>query len=174
MLKRFIPFAHAKNIYEITNDFYINNGFKYVLCDLDNTLDAYNVATPSLEAHELVERLKKDGIILIITSNNHGPRVETYAKELKVNYISMAGKPFRFGINKFLKKMEINKSNVIMIGDQTVTDISCAYGAKIKAVLTDKLVEIDQPTTRFNRFFDIRIRKKLIKKNLLKDWRTLK
>ena len=39
--------------------------------------------------------------------------------------------------------------------------------AKMKSILVDKLVERDQKTTKFNRFFDIRIRKSLKKKNLL-------
>ena len=60
-----------------------------------------------------------------------------------------------------------------MIGDQIVTDISCANGAKVKSVLTEKLVPEDQPTTRFNRLFDNPLRKKLKKKNLLKDWRQI-
>ena len=171
MLKRFIPFAHAKSVFEIEVSFYEKLGFKYIFLDLDNTLDSYKTKTPSKNAISLKEKLEKAGLKIIITSNNTGERVATYAKALGVDYISSIGKPFAFGLNKAVKRLGLDKKQIVLIGDQTVTDISSANGAKIKSVLTDKIVEEDQPTTRFNRLFDRPIRKSLQKHNLLKDWR---
>ena len=171
MLKRFIPFAHAQSIFEIDLSFYKKLGIKYVFVDLDNTLDSYKQATPLALAKELKENLEKNG--LIIVSNNTGKRVTKYSSELGVQHWSSLAKPFAFRIVKIMKRLEINKDEVIMIGDQIVTDISCANGAKIKSVLTEKLVPEDQPTTRFNRLFDNPLRRKLKRKNLLKDWRQI-
>ena len=173
MLKRFIPFAHAKSISEIDFSFYQKIGIKYVFADLDNTLDSYKQATPLDRAKALKEGLTKLGIELIIVSNNTGARVQKYSKELGVRHFSSLAKPFSFKLKKIMKTANIKPEEVVMIGDQTVTDISCANGAKIKSILTDKLVEEDQPTTRFNRLFDKPLRKKLAKKNLLKDWRQI-
>ena len=173
MFKRFIPFAHAQSIFEIDLDFYKKLGIKYVFADLDNTLDSYKQATPLAKAKELKEKLEKVGIELIIVSNNTGKRVQLYSKELGVRHFSSLAKPFSFRIKKIMKSNGINKDETIMIGDQIVTDISCANGAKIKSVLTEKLVPEDQPTTRFNRLFDNPLRKKLRKKNLLRDWRQI-
>jgi len=173
MLKRFIPFAHAKSIFEIDFSFYQKIGIKYVFADLDNTLDSYKQATPLDRAKALKEGLTKLGIELIIVSNNTGARVQKYSKELGVRHFSSLAKPFSFKLKKIMKTANIKPEEVVMIGDQTVTDISCANGAKIKSILTDKLVDEDQPTTRFNRLFDKPLRKKLAKKNLLKDWRQI-
>ena len=173
MFKRFIPFAHAQSIYEIDLIFYKKLGIKYVFADLDNTLDSYKQKTPLAEAKELKEGLEKLGIELIIVSNNTGERVKKYSKELGVRHFSSLAKPFAIRIKRIMKKLNIKKEEVIMIGDQIVTDISCANGAKVKSILTEKLVKEDQPTTRFNRLFDNPLRKKLIKKNLLKDWRQI-
>lgn len=173
MLKRFIPFAHAESIYEIDLSFYKKLGIKYVLADLDNTLDSYKQKTPLAKAKALKKLLDYNNIELIIVSNNTGERVKKYSSELGVRYFSSLGKPFAFRISKIMKRLNIKKDEVIMIGDQIVTDISCANGAKIKSVLTEKLVPEDQPTTRFNRLFDNPLRKKLRKKNLLKDWRQI-
>lgn len=173
MLKRFIPFAHAESIYKIDLDFYKKLGIKYVFVDLDNTLDSYKQATPLEKAKNLKEELQKNGIELIIVSNNRGKRVRKYSSELGVKCWSSLAKPFAFRINKIMKRLGINKDEVIMIGDQIVTDISCANRAKIKSVLTEKLVKEDQFTTRFNRLFDNPLRKKLKRKNLLKDWRQI-
>lgn len=173
MLKRFIPFAHAESIFEIDLSFYEKLGIKYVFADLDNTLDSYKQATPLERAKNLKRELERNGIELIIVSNNTGSRVQKYSKELGVRHFSSLAKPFSFKIKKIMKRANIKPESVVMIGDQIVTDISCANGAKIKSVLTEKLVPEDQPTTRFNRLFDNPLRKKLRKKNLLRDWRQI-
>lgn len=173
MLKRFIPFAHAESIFEIDLSFYGKLGIKYVFADLDNTLDSYKQATPLERAKNLKRELERNGIELIIVSNNTGSRVQKYSKELGVRHFSSLAKPFSFKIKKIMKRANIKPESVVMIGDQIVTDISCANGAKIKSVLTEKLVPEDQPTTRFNRLFDNPLRKKLRKKNLLRDWRQI-
>ena len=173
MFKRFIPFAHAQSIYELDLIFYKKLGIKYVFADLDTTLDSYKQKTPLAKAKELKEGLEKLGIELIIISNNTGERVKKYSKELGVRHFSSLAKPFAIRIKRIMKKLNIKKEEVIMIGDQIVTDISCANGAKVKSILTEKLVKEDQPTTRFNRLFDNPLRKKLKKKNLLKDWRQI-
>lgn len=171
MLKRFIPFAHAKSIFEIDVGFYKKLNIKYVFADLDNTLDSYKQKTPLAKAKELKNLLNKNGIELLITSNNTGKRVTEYSKNLGVRYCPSLGKPFSVKLRKLLKQFNIKNEEAILIGDQIVTDVSCANGAGIKSVLTEKLVKEDQPTTRFNRLFDTPLRKRLNKKNLLKDWR---
>lgn len=173
MLKRFIPFAHAESIFEIDLSFYKKIGIKYVFADLDNTLDSYKQATPLEKAKELKSKLEKEGIELIIVSNNTSARVQKYSKELGVRHFSSLAKPFSAKLKKIMRRSNIKPDEVVMIGDQIVTDISCANGAKVKSVLTEKLVKEDQPTTRINRLFDNPLRKKLKRKNLLKDWRQI-
>ena len=173
MWKRLIPFAHAQSIFEIDVSFYKNLGVKFILVDLDNTLDSYKTETPSKRVIDLKEDLLMEGIELIITSNNTGKRVTKYSRALGVRFMSKVGKPFSRKLLKKLRELKIQKHEVILIGDQIVTDISCANRAKIKSVLTEKLVEEDQPTTRFNRLFDNPLRRKLNKKHLLKDWREI-
>lgn len=173
MLKTFIPFAHAKTIYDIDFVFFKKIGIKYIISDLDNTLDAFDTFTPGEEALNFKRKCDENGIKLILISNNHSKRVTDYARDLNVVCLSSACKPFKRRLLKFIKNLDINKDNVIIIGDQTVTDIACGNRAKIKTILTDKFVERDQPTTKFNRFFDKRIRRRLAKKKKLKDWREI-
>lgn len=172
MRKNCIPFAYAKSIYDIDISFYKKNNIKIVLADLDNTLDSYLQKLPSKCAIELKKLYNENGIKIIIVSNNTGKRVSKYANALGVEYWHSIGKPFAAGLNKKIKELNIEKNDVILIGDQTTTDITCGNRAKIKTVLTDKLVNEDQWTTRFNRIFDNPRRKKLMKKGLLIDWRN--
>ena len=170
MFKKYIPFAHAKSIYEIPVEFYIQNNFKYIFVDLDNTLDSYKLYEPSTKAFNLVKNLKEKNIELIIISNNRGKRVSTYAKNLNVNYLSFSKKPFAKKINQFIVNNNYNKNDIVFIGDQMLTDVGCAANLGIKVILTDKLVKEDQITTKFNRIFDKFVRHYHKKRNNLKDW----
>jgi len=171
MLKCRIPFAHASSIYDIDVSFFKKLEVKYVLSDLDNTLDSYRTKLPSKQAIEYKKKLAENNIELIIVSNNTGKRVSTYSEALGVRYLSAVGKPFATKLLKKLSENNIDIDKSIMIGDQVVTDITCANRANIRSVLTDKLVREDQWTTRFNRLFDVPLRKALKRKHLLKDWR---
>jgi uncharacterized protein len=168
-MKCFEPTYYAKNIYQIPLSFYKENGIRALFLDLDNTLDAFDALVPSSEAKELIAKLQKIGLKIFIVSNNHEERVKKYADELGVDYSFHSLKPFAFRLNKFIKKHNLNKQEILMVGDQTVTDIKCSNALKVRGCLVDKLVDRDQPTTTFNRFFDKKIRKKLENKGILKE-----
>lgn len=173
MFKKFIPFAHAESIFEIDINFYKRNGIETLLIDLDNTLDSYKSKYPSERAIELVETLKDAGINPIIISNNRGKRVSLYANALGVEYVNSAGKPFPFRIRKEIKNRNLNNENVMLVGDQIITDVLAGRNAGIRVVLTEKIVKEDQPTTHFNRLFDRPIRKYHKKHGNLKNWRNI-
>lgn len=166
-------YAAAKSVYEITTDFYIKSGVKVLLIDLDNTLDSYKLYHPTEKAYELIKKIRDAGITPIIVSNNKGKRVSSYANDLGVKYINSAMKPFASRINKFVKAHGYNKDEMMLIGDQMVTDVGAGNHAHIRVVLTEKLVPEDQWTTRINRILGNRIRKHQAKKGKLIDWRTL-
>ena len=170
MIRRKIPFAHAKSIYDVDLAFFEKLGIKVILTDLDNTLDSVHTKTPSEKAKQLAKKLQDAGIQLWIVSNNTGERVKTYARELGVNAVCWMLKPWSFRLKRFLKKEGIAKDEVILIGDQILTDIMAGNGAKIKTLLCDPLVPEDPPWTRFNRIFERPIRKKIAKRRLVKEW----
>ena len=171
MCKRFIPYAHAKNLYEIDIDFFVFLGAKYLFLDLDNTLDSYRSMVPNETTINYINNLKDKGITPIILSNNRGERVRGYSEKLGVECKHSVGKPFSVNVKKLLKQRGIDKNEVIMVGDQMITDVCCGNGAKIKVILTDKLVKEDQITTRFNRFFERPFRSYCMKHGKLIDWR---
>lgn len=172
MNKNHIPFAYGKSIYDVDISFYKAFSIDTLFVDLDNTLDSYKQETASDRAKDLKQRLEREGIRMIIVSNNTSKRVSLYANSLGVEYVNSIGKPFAFGLNKAIKRLGLAKERVMLIGDQTTTDIPCGNHAGIKTLLVDKLVDDDQWTTRFNRIFDKRRRERLKEKKLLIDWRN--
>ena len=171
MCKRFIPFAHATSIYEIPPDFYKKNGVKLLLIDLDNTLDSYRLHAPSERAVEIVKQIKDTGVRPVVVSNNTAKRVGQYASGLPADFISSTRKPFSGKIKKFLIENNVKPEEVMLVGDQLMTDVLAARGAHIRVLLTEKIVKEDQFTTHFNRLLDCPIRRHLRKKGKLPDWR---
>ena len=166
-----MPTCHAKNIYEIDLDFFKSLNIKYLFVDLDNTLDSYRSLSPNQRAISFIKGIEGLGITPLIISNNHGDRVKNYAKALNLNCLYSTRKPFSYKIKRLLKEKNITPDEVLMVGDQMITDVSAANGAKIKVVLTDKLVKEDQWSTHINRFFERPIRSYCNKHHKFKDWR---
>ena len=172
LLRRKI-FAHATNVFEIDVNFFKKNNVKVLLLDLDNTLDSYRLYIPTERSVKFIRSLQKAGITPFIISNNKGPRVSSYANALGIEYMHSCGKPFAFKIKKLIKAKGWNVDELMMVGDQMLTDAGMANKANIRMILTDKIVKEDQWTTHFNRLIDRPLRKIHAKKGKLIDWRTL-
>ena len=170
MLKVFIPYAYAKNIYDIDIEFYKALNIKIIFCDLDNTLDPYFRLVPSEAAHELSKKLEENNIKLVVVSNNTKTRVKRYADQLGCEFISSARKPFTMKTRKYIKNGNISKNDCLIIGDQIFTDVIFGNRLKIKTILCDNLVSKDQFFTKFNKFFDRFIRKSLFKRKKMIFW----
>ena len=171
MHKRFVPFAHARSIYEIDPEFFKKNGVKTLFIDLDNTLDSYKAKVPQEKTINYVNSIKEIGITPVIISNNRAERVGGYASALGVECLASARKPFSKRIKAELVKRNLKNDEVMLVGDQMMTDVLAARGAKIRVVLTEKVVKEDQWTTHVNRIFDRPIRRYHRKRGNLKDWR---
>ena len=173
MLKVLIPFALAKNVYDIDLEFYKELKIDTIICDLDNTLEAFYTLHPSERAYELIKKLNQIGIRVIIISNNKRKRVEPYCEDLNCDFMYSTRKPLIYKGKKFIKKFDINPEKTLYIGDQLFTDIVFANRLRIRSVLCDNLVERDQFFTKFNKFFDKFFRKKMKKKKLVPTWEEL-
>lgn len=160
----FTPTYYCRSLYDIPPEFYEKEGIQVLFCDLDNTLDAFDVDEPSDRAKALVSDLNARGIRLIITSNNHGERVVRYAEALGVTCCYSSRKPLGYRLKRFIRENRLNPDEIAMIGDQLLTDVLAGKNTRVRVILTEPLVNRDLPITRFNRFFDRRIRKIIGKK----------
>lgn len=172
MFKKFIPFCTAKSIYELDINFLKLNNAKTLFIDIDNTLDSYKKELPSDEVINLINDLKKEFNVVLI-SNNKKKKVLKYTASLNVDVIYKAYKPTKRKINKYISEHNLLKNDIILIGDQLMTDIWCANNIKVRSIWCQKLVKEDQWTTHINRLFEKPISKYHKKHGNLKDWREI-
>lgn len=179
-LRKYIPNQFKESIYEVDFLTLYTNGYRLLLLDIDNTLASYEEALPTKDNLKLVDSLKEIGFEIIFVSNNYKKRVSEFAAPFgDVKYVSFATKPWKRGYKKALKlaKKSYDKSEVVSIGDQLLTDIKGSKKMSFYCILVRPIAKkTDVLTTKINRFFEKRILKKIKKKypdiyeEVLKDY----
>lgn len=131
----FKPVKVYKTIYDIDYESLYNDGKRYIIFDLDNTIIPYSIATPQKDSIDLVNHLKEIGFTCLILSNNHNERLYRASRTLNIDYIANAMKPFKKGYKRIFKKYENDPKLYFAIGDQLITDVKGASRCKIDCIL---------------------------------------
>lgn len=126
-----------------------------------------NEKTPSKDVISLMNKLKQDFSIYVV-SNNKKNRVELYTDNLGVRAYSFSMKPSIKALHDIAKTYKYKKSEMIIIGDQFVTDILAGKRFKIKTIFVDPLNNKDLKITGVNRVIEKIIINRLNKKKLFK------
>lgn len=169
MLDKFKPTWMVKTIYAVSPDQLRACGIRAVFSDLDNTLIAWNNPDGTPELRQWMTALKEAGIPLIVISNNSKDRVAKATKNLDLPFVSRSLKPLSFGIERVRTKLGLKKSEVVMVGDQLMTDMLAANEAGVRSILVQPLLNTDKWDTRINRFFE-----RLVWRQLKKQYPELK
>ncbi len=164
MFSFFKPTYYYRNVFELPDSFWNDNGIKGVLFDIDNTLEPYATPVPSERTLELFDKLKECGIKTAIISNNHKERVERFATPLNTEYYFESLKPKTKNIFSAISNMEIEKESVIIIGDQLFTDIWGGSRAGINSMLVDRLSDEESAFIKIKRVLEIPFVKRIKKK----------
>ncbi|QFQ91576.1 YqeG family HAD IIIA-type phosphatase [Lacticaseibacillus manihotivorans] len=141
-------------VYGLTPSHLQQQGIKAVLCDLDNTLIAWNNPDGTKQLHDWLNEMQQAGLIVMVVSNNNHDRVKRALAKLELPFVSRALKPLPVGINRAIKQLGLKRSEVVMVGDQLLTDVLAGNVARIKTILVQPLVETDAWNTRITRFFE--------------------
>lgn len=170
MLSLFKPTYMIESVYNISPQELIDRGKKVVFADLDNTLIAWNHPEATIELIEWIKLLKENDIQVIVLSNNNEARVKKAVENIGVIHIPAAFKPRRKGFQKAFEAVDQPKENIIMVGDQVITDIVGANRFKIDSILVKPILSSDAWNTKFNRFIEYNILKLLVKYNPEMEW----
>ncbi|UTB75760.1 HAD family hydrolase [Latilactobacillus curvatus] len=171
MLKNFKPTWMVNAIYDLTPEQLKAKGIKAVLTDLDNTLIAWNNpdGTPQLKAW--LAQMQAAEITVMVVSNNNHDRVQRALSELQLPFIARANKPLATGITKTKKQLGLSRHEVVMVGDQLITDMHAGNVAGVRTILVKPIIDSDAWNTSINRFFEKYIMQQLLKKHADLTWR---
>ena len=146
-IENYMPDFAVEAVYDLTVPSLQAQGIKAVLVDLDNTLIAWNNPDGTPEMKQWLHDLRDAGIRIIVVSNNTKKRVQRAVE--------------KFGIDRAMKEFHYEKSEVVMVGDQLMTDIRAAHRAGIRSILVKPLVQHDSIKTQINRARERRVMRKI-------------
>lgn len=165
-MEKYVPKIYAPSIDKVPYDLLKRKGITHLLFDLDNTLVPPHSKKVSTKVKELFKGLKEKGFTVIIFSNSPHKRLRPFGTDLEVDFNAFSMKPFQRSFRKILKKYNIEKNAVAIIGDQILTDILGGNRCGITTILITPLSTNDMILTKWNRFRENRIIQKLEKRNL--------
>ncbi len=159
-----IPDFYFKSIFEIPYQTLKEQGINTLFFDLDNTIISYDEDELNNKHIDFLNELSKLFKIVIL-SNSGYQRVSKALKNTNFPYVYHATKPLKRGFKKGLKITKANTDDVIVIGDQLMTDIFGAHRAKLKGILIESVKrKSDRKITKFNRKIEKHVIKKIKKK----------
>lgn len=170
MIAKFKPTWMISEIYNISPTKLDDMGIKAVFSDLDNTLIPWNNPDGTPQLRNWIKDLEKNNIKLVVISNNKHSRVKRALKSLKLDFISRSCKPMSRGIKAALKKYNLDRNQVIMVGDQLITDVWASNNSKVRSVLVKPLIESDAWNTKPNRMMETVLWKLLKRKYNDLNW----
>lgn len=171
MFSKFKPTWMVDAIYKVTPAQLRALGIKAVLTDLDNTLIAWNNPDGTEELLVWIEEMRNAGFPVIVVSNNKDSRIKRAVENFELDYVARAMKPLTKGFKEAQQKLGLKPEEMVMVGDQIMTDIRGANAAGIRNILVRPIVDTDGWNTRINRFFERIIMKHLTKKHPEMTWK---
>ena len=165
-MEKYIPDAYIKSIYYIDYEKLKERGIKCILFDLDNTVAPLSIKKPTKKIKELFTKLKNMGFKIIIFSNSGKNRLKPFKEELEVDCAFSCKKPMRKKFDLIIKEYKYNISEIIIIGDNIITDILGGNKVGITTVLVNPISNKEKWTTRIARIYERKIINKLSQKEL--------
>ena len=171
----FYPKGYFKRVPEISTEYLKENNIKGLILDVDNTLIDY-YKNMSEDTMKWANELKQNGIKMCILSNsNKKEKVKEVASKLGLEYSYFGMKPFKRGFKKAKQMLNLENSEIAVIGDQIFTDVIGANRMKMHSILVEPIEEKDifitlikRPIENYikNRYLE---KKENVKKNYFKS-----
>ena len=138
------PYEYVDSVFSIDYNALYEQGIRGLIFDIDNTLVHHgDDSTPEID--QLFRDIQAIGFKTLLLSNNEEKRINRFVENITTYYICDAEKPKTWGYLKALEIMELEKKQVVVIGDQIFTDVLGANRAKLASILV-KFIRLPEET----------------------------
>jgi len=141
------PTAFIPRIEEISVSELVADGVRGIIVDLDNTLVGFRATTPTVAVVAWLASAKAAGVGVCVVTNNGTAWARDVARKLGVPIVANARKPLGRGFRRGLQLLNLDRSAVVVVGDQLFTDVLGAKLFGLRVVLVDPLVRRDPVNT---------------------------
>jgi uncharacterized protein len=151
------PDLLVSQISDIPTELLVQWQVKGIILDVDNTLLPKKASEPEQTVQAWIKTIKEQFKIILL-SNNIPSKIRRAADPLELEYIAWTIKPWSCYFRKAFKKLQLNGTEVCVIGDQVFTDI---LGGKLLGTKTILVHAIDlgheMLWTRIMRYFERKV-----------------
>lgn len=165
-MENYIPDIYVKSIYYIDYEKLKQRGIKCILFDLDNTIAPLSLKNPNKKIKDLFTKLKTMGFKIIIFSNSGKTRLKPFKDELEVDCAFSCKKPMRNKFDLILKEYRFAVSEVVIVGDNIITDVLGGNKVGITTILVNPISTKEKIKTKISRIYEKHVMNKLSKKEL--------
>ncbi len=151
---RLIPDLICDRVENIPFDRFFSQGVKAVVFDIDNTLVSYETPEPDERIVSFLQGFAEKSVMLALVSNNTPERVKRFNKNLGLFAIPDAHKPLRRALAPVFERFPIQPEELLLVGDQLLTDVLCAKGWGAKAVVVSPIKKRENLFFRFKRLLE--------------------
>ncbi|MBE3583770.1 MAG: YqeG family HAD IIIA-type phosphatase [Limnochordaceae bacterium] len=126
-------------------------GYRGILLDIDNTLSPWLARNPDPAAVKWVRQAQASGFRVCLVSNARWRRIRHYAQVLGVEMVHAGRKPGKRPFLAAAERLGLPVHQLIVVGDQLLTDVWGAKRVGMAAVLVDPISPGEFVGTRFAR-----------------------
>ena len=101
----------------------LNLGIKALVIDVDGTLLPRKELTLHSSVISWIEMAKSKFTVHLLSNNPSRKRIATISKQLNISYTYKAAKPSRSALRKVQETLQINSSEIAIVGDRIFTDV---------------------------------------------------
>jgi len=148
-MKRFIPKMYQKDIFSIDYKKIKDKGYKLIIFDLDNTIGSIKEEICNQKTADFINKLTNDFKVVVV-SNSFKARVRKFCSNLNCDFFAFSLKPSTRNIRKVKRKYNVSYKEMIIIGDQIITDILGGNRLGLLTILVDP-INVDLKVTGINR-----------------------
>lgn len=161
MFSKFLPDEQIDQIFDLKPESLKEKGIKGIITDLDNTLVAWDVKDATPDVISWFKTMEENDIKVTIISNNNQERVTVFSEPLGTPFVFSARKPLSRAFKTVARQMNLKKEEILVVGDQLLTDVLGGNIAGFYTVLVVPVVQTDGKITRINRLIERKILKRM-------------
>ena len=147
----FDPWRRSATVLDIDYDALWDDGVRGIVFDLENTIALYRATGLIDGCPALLRRLQEKGFSLAVVSNSVRTWVDAVCTPLGIPFVGKAGKPRRRAFRTVLDRLGLPPGQVVVVGDQLLTDMYGAQRLGMRAILVDPLGPDEPWTSRLQR-----------------------
>jgi len=158
-MKFLLPRFMFDKIEDIPLDYMKSIGVKAAILDIDNTLVEPHTPVADDRTRAFVKSLEDNGFKVCIVSNNIYERAKKFADSIPVSFVCDKNKPNKKPFLMALDILKTDAENVMVIGDQLLTDVWGANRMGMVPVLVKPVCDKEGKFVKFKRIIEKRVLK---------------